>query len=260
MKGKTLCMIKISAIGLLGSVVLVGLAFASSSYTEYEGSGEFFIRSELSNLEDKVEGNAKDYSGTQYVTDDEVECYGYAVCSYDESHVNEGEVDLQQTITNHNSESFLTMYNTGLHGTGFAYSAIFSSIHGGYSYEYSYANDDTYAYFSQVHMKNDEFDHEVGYGGGTLECGNGSILMENYYSINSPARYSPIELSPDCNEEGCSFVYLYGNATDVLNLNLSFETLVMSWYTTIDLEGLSYYDMFSISNESVEFDFEMVIG
>jgi hypothetical protein len=247
-------------IEIISFLIFMGTALASSSYREYEGTGSFLIKSNLGDVEEQAEGNAEGYSGSQYITDEE--CQGYDICSKDISNIFNGNVDLEQTITdNYNGESSITTYNTGLSGTGTAYSALFSSSNGGYGYQHSSATGDTYAYFTQNHKENGNFDYEASYGGGTLGCDDGSTLMQNSYSLmNSPTYYSPIELTPNCTGEGCNFVYLSGNATDVLSLSASLDTRTMSWYNGIDLKGSGFYDVYGISDEPIKFDFEMVLG
>jgi hypothetical protein len=249
-------------IEILSFLIFMGTTLASSSYRDYRGTGDFYVNSTLKNVEEHATGSADAYSGSQYITDDKTECQGYDICSADVSNINNGNVDLEQTITdNYNGESSITTYNTGLSGTGTAYSALFSSSNGGYGYQYSSATGDTYAYFTQNHKENGNFDYEASYGGGTLGCDNGNTVMQNNYQLmNSPTYYSPIELTPNCTGEGCTFVYLQGNATDLLDLNMVLSTQSMSWNNMVHNNGPIFYGMYTVSDQPINFNFGMVLG
>lgn len=249
-------------IGILSFLIFMGTALASSSYREYDGTGSFLIKSNLGNLNEQATGNAEGYYGTQSITDDKNECSGYSICSEDISNIYNGNVDLQQTITNdYDGESTITTYNTGLSGTGSAYSNVFSSSDSGYGNQYSTANGDTYAYFTQTHTENDNFDYQASYGGGTTGCDNSNTLMQNsYYLLGSQTYYSPIKLQPNCNGKGCNFVSLYGNGTDVLSLNAALNTQTMSWFNFLSIQGSGSYNFYGQSDEPLNFGFGMVLG
>jgi len=249
-------------IEILSFLISIAPALASYSYREYEGTGEFLVKSNLKNIEEQATGNAEAYIGSQYITDDEIGCQGYDICSSDVSNILNGNVDLQQSITNnYDGESSITTYNTGLSGTGSAFAVTFSNDYGGYGYQYSVATGDTYAYFTQTHKENDNFDYQASYGGGTLGCDKGNTVMQNSYKLmNSPTYYSPLQLSPVCNGVGCTFVYLQGNATDLLDLNMVLSTQSMSWNNMVHNNGPIFYGMYTVSDQPINFNFGMVLG
>jgi len=249
-------------IAILSLLLSFGTAMASYSYRDYQGTGDFLVNSQMGNIKEQAKGSAEQYAGSQYITNDKQECYNYDICSYDQSNINNGQVDNQQTITNQeNGESTETVYNTGLSGTGSLYAAIFSNSNQGYGYQYSTSNKDTYALFTQTHTENGNFDYQASYGGGTEDCDNGNVLMENsYHLVNSPTYYSPLTLAPNCIGTGCNFVYLYGNGTDTVNVNATFSTPTLSWFNSLNLQGSGIYEMFSKSDQPVNFTFGMVLG
>ena len=247
---------------IIGFLLSMSSVLAAFSYTEYAGSGDFLIKSNIANMEDKAEGSADEYSGIQILTNNYDDCGKYEICSYDESHIDNGFVDLQQLIIDENGDGmYQTTYNTGLEGTGSAYSMVFSSSYDGYSYQESDAEGNTYSYFTQSHYTNSDFDYEVGYGGGTEECDNGTVYLENGYELGYfPAVYTtPIFLDPECQGTGCNFITLYGNATDLLSLEAYFNSSDLTFSTNMVSNGISMFDLYGESDYPVDFDFEMVI-
>jgi len=247
---------------ILGFLMFTSSVLAASSYTEYDGSGQFSIEANIANMADEASGDAESYSGVQYLTNTIHECGDYDICAFDEAEATNGLLDLQQTVVNDfDDNSYQTIYNTGLDGTGLAHSMVFSDSTTGYSYQEAIAEGDTHAYFTQSHYIDSDFDYMASYGGGTQDCDDGSVYLENGYELGSyPAVYTPpIALEPNCQGTGCNYVELYGESTDTLYSEASIETPGMTWFSLIDAIGISMFNVFGSSGFPINFDFIMVL-
>ena len=247
---------------------------ASYSSTEYEGTGSMSFTSELisdtkPDMYDQVDAFAEPcpccedecvdpgyYSGYQYLTNDPyniIEDYG---------EVENGCISFNQEIVDYNdgNQVITTNYYTGIDGTGIAYAYVTAIPLYGYGYQYVDGSGETWVYFSQLSELDGDFDFRAAYGAGTIDCSSGILEMGNEYDLTNPYVYYNPYLLILCEDSGYSYADLEGDATDILNANVTVQTKYMSWASQIDVEGSGSLLINTESDDELDFDFEMVLG
>ncbi len=194
------------------------------------------------------------YNGWSYLTN---EYYGFSV---DQGSVENGCINLQQDITEQNGDQTITtQYNTGVNGTGYAYSWLSAVPFNAYAYQYAEGFGSTWAFFGQSSKTDDELDFETIFGGGTIDCNFGNVSMESEYKMNSQADYNSI-LKALCQDPGFAYAALHGKASDYLNSNVQLKTKFMSWLMSTEVIGQSELNISATSDNSLDFSFDMVLG
>ena len=257
-------------------VLLSSIAFATSAYTEYSGSGDFQLQT---NIQSEVTptiydsatihtgcnggccccpGCSGEYEGIQVVTNNP---FSIAI---DNADVTNGCVVLEQTIydkfDDRNAE---TRYYTYLDGTGTATSYIYATPGQGYSYQLSNGTGSTFASFSQIVFLNDNFDYETTYGGGTWVCGPGYTGMVNAYDFYNHKGYYNPQLGLYCypiNEDSSLYAFLFAETTDYFGLDANFTIDSSKVQHDVEAEGASEYGTVATSYKNLSFDFDMRLG
>jgi len=244
------------------SMVLVQPVLSATVFNEYAGSGQLSIASIIitpnpyTTLDDTITTDAEGYDGYQLMSSD----YGLLWCE-DVGNVENGEIILQQSVVDdYDGQTTYTTFETGVDGTGSVMSYVEVYPKEGVGLQQAVGDGDTHAYFSQSTNTNDEFDYEMSFGAGTDDCDDGIVFMENYYTMqHAPAYYSTPFFGVYC-ADGCSFVDLYGNATDMLNLVALFDGKSTSWFTSMNSTGDGLFNAYTITDETFAFDYDMMLG
>ncbi|MCX6820894.1 MAG: hypothetical protein NT016_03015 [Candidatus Aenigmarchaeota archaeon] len=272
------------AVMIMASLALsVPAALATAVYTEYDGSGDFKMASSITSgvmptIYDTVESHTActgacceqccgnscygseegRYSGVSFLTNEE----GSLAVDYGE--VTNGCINLnQQTVEQKSDEgrTITTEYNTGVNGTGYAYTWTTGVPLHSYGYQYANGSGMTWAFFGQLNQFDGNFGFEALYGAGTHDCNYGYIIMENEYQIlNSPIIYRPIAMRMVCLDPGYSYAALYGNGTSLLNADVSVNAGHTDWMVSTNLEGQAALNINADSNDGLDFNFNMTLG
>jgi hypothetical protein len=270
-------------ISVASLVLSMPAAMATYVYSEYAGSGDFKMTSSITSdvtptIRDTVESHTAcagqccgeccsndcfgtepgGYSGGSFLTNEE----GSLAVDYGE--VTNGCISLnQQTVEQKSDEgqTITTNYYTGVNGTGYVYTWISAVPFNTYSFQYANGSITTWAFFNQLNQFNGAFGFEALFGGGTYNCNSGYIIMENEYKIgNSPMHYGPTIMRMVCLDPGFSYATVFGNATNLLNAQISSRTSYSDWLVDTNINGQAELSVNTNSNDGLEFDFNMTLG
>jgi hypothetical protein len=265
------------ALIMISIILFSQIALATDVLTEYEGSGDLLMTTTIISpvqptVQDTVGSHTAcsgeccgccnncygtglgGYDGWSYLTN---EYYGFSV---DQGSVENGCINLQQDIVEQNGDQTITtQYNTGVNGTGYAYSWLSAVPFNAYAYQYAEGFGSTWAFFGQSSKTDDELNFETIFGGGTIDCNFGNVSMESEYQINSQADYNSI-LKALCQDPGFAYAALHGKASDYLNSNVELKTKFMNWLMNTEVIGQSELNISATSDNSLDFSFDMVLG
>ena len=257
-------------------MLLASVAFATSAYTEYSGSGDFRLQTNIQSaitptifdsatIHTGCDGGccccpecSGDYNGFQFLTNNPISI------AIDEANVNKGCVQLEQTIyDDFNTREAETSYYTYLDGTGTAMSYIYAEPGQGYSFQLANGTGSAFVSFSQMVFLDNNFDYVTTYGGGVWICDSGYAGMINSYDVlNHKSYYNP-ELGLYCyplDESNKLYAFLFAKTTDYFNLSSDISVDSIRLLQSIEAEGASEYETVANSNGNFSFDFDMVLG
>jgi len=256
-------------------LLFVNIAFATTAYTEYTGSGDFKLQTSiLSEVTPIIYDSATihtgcnggccccpecsgKYEGLQLVTNSPLSA------AIDVANVTNGCVALEQNIIdNFDNRTAETNYYTYLDGSGTAKSYIYATPGQGLSYQLANGTGSAYASFNQVVFLNGNFDYETTYGGASWVCGPGYVGIVNSYDFyNTPAYYNP-KLGLYCypiNQNSILYAFLFAKSTDIMKIDSHIRTDAIRLNESIDAAGFSDYGKVIASHDGGDFifDFEM---
>ena len=253
----------------LVSILITPFALASSAFTQFEGSGDLYIKTTIGGSTDTTEihtgceaccccpGCEEDYEG--YV--------GYQFLSTNpfisatETSVDDGCIDIvKNDIYERNGEVTYTETHTGFSGTGTASSFLFRDEDEGHSYQYANSDDYSFVFFHQGNIIDEEFDYYLSVGGVAEEAENTTAEMNTHFLLNSPSIIVS-DLKVECDPLGTCYTTFLVDSTDVLTMNAYLQILEdVEWYSFVDVNGDSYYIIFTESNNQIDFGFVMEVG
>jgi len=253
-------------------ILSVSLALATTAYTEYAGSGDFYLSTNIqSPIAPSITDTATihtgcdggccccpncygEYEGQQIVTNDPFSASAH------EASVVDGCIQIEQTYTDEfDNRKTETLYYTYFDGTGTAESYVYAVPGAGRSYQLANGTGSSWVSFSQVVYLDDNFDYETTYGGAAWVCAPGYAGMVTEYYLG----YYNTQLGLYCvpvNETSHLNGFLHTKTTDSMYLDSHIETDSIEKHQNIEALGASQYDTLIDSNDDFIFDFEMELG
>lgn len=248
-------------------------ALATSVFTEYEGTGSMTLQTEIlsetkPDMNDELDAYAPpcpcceddceegSYGGYQYLDNNP---YGLIE---DYAEVENGCVSIDQEIIHdkEGNQEITTNYQTGIDGTGVAYSLSVANLMYGSGYQYVEGSGNTWVYYGQSSEIDGEFDYEAGYGVGRIDCESGYFEIESQYELTGPFAYHNGFIQAVCDDTGCYYIYFLGEATDIFGSNIAYQTKYMSYVSEVDVEGHAYLNTDIVTDDDSSVDFELVVG
>jgi hypothetical protein len=265
----------ISLTAILMIMLFSSVAFATTVYTDYEGSGDLQLKTTITSpilpsVTDSSEihtGCSGDcccypeldggYFGSQVVTNNPFTASGHIAT------VTDGCVVIEQYYTDYlGDQTIYTSYYTYFNGTGTAESYVYVVPGEAMSYQLANGTGTSFVSFSQIAFLDDEFDYGTNYGGEVWVCAPGYAELMNYYYYSGGQIYYNTQLELYCQPVSQANLnsFLFAQGTDHFVLNS--DAYGDFWKTSqnINVEGSSDYGFTTISNDDFDFDFEMELG
>lgn len=242
-------------------------ALAASAFTEFEGSGDIYIKTTIESSHSTVEAHTgceaccccpdcpeDGYEGFQYMSSN-------PFMAATETTTDDGCVDIEIIdVYERDDEVTVTETSTGFIGGGIATAFLFRDENEGESYQNVDANGDSYVFFYQTNYIGEEFDYTTSFGGIVEDSENGSAEMVTYFLLGSPSLIAS-DLRVECDPFGRCYTSFYVETTDVLAMN-SYLTLLdnVEWYSFVGVEGSSMFMIVTDSYKPIDFGFIMELG
>jgi len=225
-------------------ILLSSLVLASSAFTEYEGSGDFFISTTIGPVSSSTEihtgceGESAccccpdcpgGYEGIQYLNSN-------PKIIDDEATTEDGCAEIHQTVVDgSNGKTTYTNYDTLMDGTG----SVKSYYHDGWgAYQRADGSGIAYVSFSQYQFLNSDFNYATQTSG---LASNGDVYadMFTYYDVSGIPNYQALYYLYLSGEN--TYAWFYLNSTDLLYLNLDLMSGNVFWSSDAGVLGSGLY-------------------
>jgi len=265
----------ISLTAILMILLFNTVAFATTVYTDYQGSGDLQLQTTItspvapsvtdsSEIHTGCDGDCccwpelvGDYFGSQIVTNNPFSASGHTAT------VTEGCVVIEQEYTDYlGDQTIHTSYYTYFNGTGTAESYVYVIPGEAMSYQLANGTGSSFVSFSQIAFLNGDFDYGTNYGGQVWVCSPGYTEMMNYYYFSGGQIFYNTQLGMYCHPvgEGSLNSFLFAQGTDHFSLNSIVAGDGWGMSQDINVEGSSDYGFTTDSNDNFDFGFDMELG
>lgn len=265
----------ISLTAILMTLLFSSVAFATTVYTDYEGSGDLELQTTItspimpsitdtSTIHTGCDGDCccipelvGGYSGSQIVTNNPFSASEHVVSVID------GCVIIEQYYTDYiGDQTIYTSYFTYFNGTGTAESYVYVLPGEAFSYQLANGTGSSYVSFNQIVLLDEEFDYGTYYGGEVWVCTPGYTGLMNYYYFSGGQIYYNTQLEMYCQpvSEANMQTFLFAQGTDHFALNGIASGSGWTMSQDINVEGSADYGFTTQSNDDFNFDFEMELG
>lgn len=257
-------------------VLFSSISFATTTYTDYAGAGEFSLQTTIhSSVAPSIRDTATiytgcdggccccpecdgEYEGTQILTNNPFSASSHQAA------VTDGCIEIEQTYHDEfDNRETETDYYTYFNGTGTAESYVYASPGQGLSYQFANGTGSSYVSFSQIVYLDGVFDYGTTYGGGVWVCDPGYAGMVGDYGFYDPGIYYNSELDLYCypvDGSGLS-AFLFAETTDFFSLSSNLMLGSIEMNENIEAEGTSEYGFVATSySDDIDFDFGMGLG